>query len=155
VKKTDTIVGSILLLLGIGILAVTFTFKQTLITDNYLGAAFFPRLIAVVLILFSSMLISSGLKQMKKQQENESSPSLFSWKMLQRPVKVIVLLLVYYILLNYTGFCITSTLLFWSILFMIKAKRSYYLIAPVFVGIVFAIFRYLFLVQLPTGFVGF
>ena len=152
-KKTDTITGTIFFILGILILISTYNFKQTLIMDNYLGASFFPRIVSVVLIFLSIVLTLSGWKNKTGEQDG---PSVFTKEKLIRPFIVIGELVIYILLLNISGFCITSVLLFWSILLTSKVnKRSYYIIAPVFIGIVYAIFRYIFLVQLPVGFIGF
>ncbi len=158
-KKTDFWVGLISLLLGIFVFSVTFTFKQTLITDNFLGATFFPRIISVVMMLLSIALLWSTFTAVKNSSEDEpagDNSTAFTIERMKRPFSVIFCLAVYYFLLRLSGFCITSTLLFWAMLFIIKAeKKKFYVIAPVFVVIVYAVFRYLFLVQLPTGIVGF
>lgn len=152
-KKTDIITGIIFFILGISILISTYHFKQTLIMDNYLGASFFPRIVSIILIFLSIILIFSGWKN--KYNEHDE-PSIFTKEKIIRPFIVIGALLISIFMLNITGFCITSVLLFWSILLISKAtKRSYFITAPVFIGIVYFIFRYIFLVQLPVGYIGF
>lgn len=152
-KKSDLIAGLIFLVLGIFILFSSFTFKQTLIMDNYLGAAFFPRIVAVILISLSTILVISSFHNNVHECDNSCSLSKERFFM---PLLVIGALILNVFLLNITGFCITSTLMFWFILLITKIRKiSYFIIAPVFVGIVYFIFRYLFLVQLPVGIIGF
>lgn len=152
-KKTDTIVGFIFLIIGIAIFITSFGFQQTLITDNYLGAAFFPRIIALCLSLVSVMLIVSSRKSKEKAEAEEQ---IFALEKMFRPLLVIAGLFLYMLIIKFAGFCISSTLLFWSILAVSQVKKPlFYLIAPLFIGVVYFVFRYLFLVQLPTGIVGF
>ncbi|WP_028975189.1 tripartite tricarboxylate transporter TctB family protein [Spirochaeta cellobiosiphila] len=157
-KKINIVVGGLFLILGIFVFAMSFTFKQTLISDNYLGAAFFPRLVSVVLSVLSIALIISSAKVYLADSagENQVAKDIFHLSKLKNPLIIMAFLMVYYFLVRVTGFCITSTLLFTAILFVIGVKKvSYYISAPIFVGVVYFIFRFLFLVQLPTGFVGF
>ena len=155
-RKLNIITGLLFFVFGLAIFINTFFFKQTLISDNYLGAAFFPRLIAVCMMLFSAFLIFSGIKVPKDPQKEASEiQALFNTEML-RPALGAVLLLIYLPLIQILGFFFTTLLLFVGILRLVKVKTlSYYIIAPVFVGVIYGIFRYVFLVQLPEGFIGF
>lgn len=152
-RKSNIITGILFFLFGLWVFCATFAFKQTLILDNYLGASFFPRIIAVVMMLLAALLC---LQNGRAGGESSEEAAPFAPDRLLRPGLVTAALVAYVFLLKLAGFCLSSTLLFWAILFIARVrKKSFYGIAPVFVGIVYFIFRYLFLVQLPTGYIGF
>lgn len=139
------------------IYVMTFTFKETLIRDNYTGPAFFPRIIAVCLLLLSLALIVTSLTKPKDaKKENEEIKSIFS-KAMFKPIAASIILIIYVLfLLEFLGFTLSSIVLFLGLLIISQTrKKAYYIIAPIFVIGVTLLFRYGFMVQLPVGIIGF
>ncbi len=139
------------------IYGMTFTFKETLIRDNYSGPAFFPRIIAICLALLSiALIITSLVKPKDIQREKEESKAIFN-KTMFKPIVAGLFLVVYVLFLfEPLGFTVSSIIVFIGLLVISQTKvKAYYIIAPIFVIGVSLLFRYGFMVQLPTGIVGF
>jgi len=155
-RKINIATGFLFFLTGLAIFINTFYFKQTLISDNYLGAAFFPRMVSVCLMGLSLLLaVPAFLQKEEREKEKKDFRSVINADML-RPAAGAVMLLLYLPVVQFLGFSLTTVMLFWGFLKLAGAgKVSYYIIAPVFTAAVYGVFRYLFLVQLPEGLIGF
>ena len=143
----DRISGFIILLLGLGILL-----PGRKISIGNLGApgsAFFPAILAVLMILLSLFLI------IPKRKEGES---VLVWStILRRIIPVLTALLVYVFLLEYLGFIVTGVLLM-TFLFMRVGSQRWFL-APleafISIGLAYLLFRVLMKSNLPVGLLGF
>ncbi len=151
-KRINIVTAIVFFGLGLFIIAYSFTFKSTLIKDNYTGPEFFPRFVAMGMIILSLLLIVTSLRLDKNQQRVR-----FFTKAMKVPLFTMLMLIVYAVfLLKLLGFAASSTLLFWALLAFMKVKKmAFYVAAPLFVIGVTTLFRFVFLVQLPTGVVGF
>jgi putative tricarboxylic transport membrane protein len=150
----NIITGILFLLLSVFIFVSTFFFKQTLIADMFLGATFFPRIVAGFMAVLSGMLITGQFSPAGKA-DTRTAGFFFNRKIL-KPVTVILFLAVYLVLLDYLGFFIPTVALFWSVLLLFKEhKKSYYITGIIFIAVIELIFARVFQVQLPAGIVGF
>ncbi|MCF7933904.1 MAG: tripartite tricarboxylate transporter TctB family protein [Spirochaetia bacterium] len=154
-KRINSITGIVFIALGVFIIAYSFTFKATLVKDHYTGPEFFPRLIALGMILLSLILIATSRTSGQKTDSKETVR--FFSKGMKTPLMTMGMLVVYVsVMLEALGFALSSILLFLALLRLLEVKRTrFYVLAPIFVIVVTALFRYVFLVQLPTGIIGF
>lgn len=153
-KKSDLIGGGIFLVLGILIFLFTFGFPT--LDKGHPGPALFPRILAVLFIVFGGVVFFRGWRGEKKQEgdpevQYEASPSQSYFN----PVFVLVLIVAYMALSNWLGFLITSFLV--MSLMMIKLRVPYFrglvisILLTLFVNVMFAkILR----VPLPPGFLS-
>lgn len=136
------------------IFIATFFFKQTLITDQFIGAAFFPRLVAVVMACLSLALLGQQFAGTARSDKSRLG-DVFTGVM-AKPAAAALLVAVYIVLLNLLGFFVSTCALFAGLLALLgNRKISFFFVAPLFTGIIEFIFVILFKVQLPVGFVGF
>lgn len=156
-RRINIWVGAVVSCISALIYWMTLSFKETLIRDNYTGPAFFPRIVALCLALLALALIITSLLQPKDiQKEKEEIRAIFN-KSMFKPIVASLFLMVYVLfLLEFFGFSVSSIILFLGLLLISNTKKkAYYIIAPIFVIGVSLLFRYGFMVQLPTGIVGF
>lgn len=156
-RRINIWVGMVVFGISVLIYVMTFKFKATLISDNYTGPAFFPRIVAISLALLSITLIVTSLIRQKDLEKKEAEINRIFNKTMFRPLAASAFLMIYVLfLLEFLGFTISSIILFIVLLLITQTrKKIFYFIAPLFVIGVSLLFRYGFLVQLPTGFVGF
>ncbi len=153
-KKSDLIGGGIFLALGLFIFLFTFGFPT--LDKGHPGPALFPRILAVLFIVFGGIVFLRGWRGEKggetsdaQEEDGLASPNYFN------PVFVLILIVAYMALSNWLGFLITSFLV--MSLMMIRLRVPYLrgLIISVcltlFVNLMFAkILR----VPLPPGFLS-
>ena len=76
-KYKDIIAGSVLLILSLFYLSLTFGIKKIAFIDPVTGSALFPQIVASILILCSVIIIAKGVIVLKKTNvQNQNSKSL-------------------------------------------------------------------------------
>lgn len=146
-KRNDTIAGAVFIALGTTAFFNTTTFDQTLITDNYLGATFFPRIVALAMIAISASVFVGGLKA---DGDVEGKPSI---RGLIRTVVGIAVIALYAIAIEPIGFIISTILLNLTILVLFGVRRLLTLtVLPIAVSLaIYWVFYKLLMVPLPEG----
>ncbi len=116
-------------------------FDMTYIGDSGLGPDFFPKVIAIILIILSILLF---LSKDKTKQENHN---------IKYTLMVIMIFALYIFMIGKLGYLISTILFSFTIVSILKKnsiilKIIYSLIFPI--GL-YLLFTYIFKVSLPTG----
>lgn len=153
-KKINIITGFIFIALSIFIFVQSLNFQQTMIIDNFIGAAFFPRMIAVILLILSAILIISSI--LEKDGHDESS-SIFKWETFKLPLVGVAVLFIYIMLLDKLGFIIDTIILNIVLLtiFKYENKMLTLLLSCAITLVIFQVFQKMLMVPLPSGLLGF
>lgn len=147
-KKPDIISGLLGILFGVYILVAASKFPEDVVMR--IGPAFFPSVLAVLLILFSSLLLCFALMGKSKgpvEKFNFKDPGT------QRAGIALLTTIVYSVLLNVGGFIVTTILYLFGLMFLLK-KRDYLNMALISIGVtlgVFIIFEKFLHISLPLG----
>jgi len=155
-KRTNRVVAVVFALLSIGVLYVTTTFRATLIIDAYLGAGFFPRAIAVLMLVFAVVLwFMEPRVRPETLTANDSESDGEKYSLLtdmRAPLITTILLIVYASALPYLGFPFATSLSFIALLALLQSRVWWhYLFAIAFSVVLFYVFYDLFRVRLPRG----
>ncbi|MCF4151572.1 tripartite tricarboxylate transporter TctB family protein [Dethiosulfovibrio sp. F2B] len=147
-KRADAVTALIFMALGGAALYQTTLFDQTLITDNYLGATFFPRMVAIAMI---AMAISLLWGSRKAKAEGDGEP-MFGPGIL-RPLAGAVIVGAYSWALGPLGFIISTVILNLAILLTFGVKKiPLLLMLPIGATlIIYWVFYKLLTVPLPEG----
>lgn len=116
-------------------------FDMSYIGDSGLGPDFFPKVIAVILIILSVLLF---LSKDKTKQENHN---------IKYTMMVIIIFAIYIFMIGKLGYLVSTILFSFTIISILKKnsiilKIIYSLIFPI--GL-YLLFTYIFKVSLPTG----
>ncbi len=146
-KRNDTIAGAIFMALGATAFFHTTKFDQTLITDNYLGATFFPRIVALVMVAISALVVIGGLRG------NEETAGKASRKGLIRTFAGIATIAAYAVAIEPLGFIISTILfnLIILVLFGVRRPLTLMILPPSVSLIIYWVFYKLLMVPLPEG----
>lgn len=146
-KRVNIAVGIIFILFSLFIFIQSFLFTQI---STGLGPEFFPRIISVIIFALSILLIITSLKNASL---SSSFKDIFNEK-IHLPLLSMALIILYGFCLFYVGY-LFSTMAF-CFLFLhlfnirnMKLKLSISILFPLFL---FFIFKKLFLINLPSGF---
>ncbi len=152
-KKSDLIGGGIFLTLGIFIFILTFGFPT--LDKGEPGPSLFPRILAILFIIFGGIVLLRGVKPSKEEMEEAPNGEVAPPWNYFNPIFVLILIVLYMLLSNWLGFLITSSLVLF--LMMIKLRVPYLrgllisVLLTLFVNLMFAkILR----VPLPPGFLA-
>lgn len=147
-KKPDIISGLIGILFGVYILVTAAGFPQDVVMR--IGPAFFPMVLASLLICFSCLLLCFALLGKSKgtvEKFNFKDPGT------QRAVIALLVTIIYSLLLNVLGFIVTTILYLFGLMFLLE-KRDYLSMSLISVGVtlgVFIIFEKFLHISLPIG----
>lgn len=157
--KTNMISGLLIALFSIGFYAETYRFKLVNVI-NSVDAAFFPRIMGIIVFICSSMLFYKGYKAYRKIPPKKRIVDEADKKMINegliRSLKVFLIMLLASIMLKKLGFILTMPWMMF-ILFCIvekKDKRRYKLYLALSVAspiVLFIVFYYGFSSLLPIG----
>lgn len=138
----------IFIILGIIVFLESNNFPKT--------AAFFPRLLAVTIILLSLFLILKTLKKVPFEKSISSSKKeQITTK--EENIKIVFILLigliVYTFIIKYFGYLISTVFLIYYTIFFLKYEKKKNIVGiSVIIGVMlFLIFKYLFKTPLPQG----
>ena len=144
----DRVYGFVILGIGIGILWEGRSLSIGSLRNP--GSGMFPALIAVAMVILSSMLILFP-------QKKDGDRPLVSAKSLLRLSAVFLAMMLYALFLESLGFLIVSLLLT-TLLFIAFGSQSYWKAifrAIVFTALAYTVFEVLFKSNLPRGLLGF
>ncbi|GLO62588.1 hypothetical protein MACH09_30960 [Vibrio sp. MACH09] len=140
----NIIFPSIVILFSALAFAVTTQFDEPMYQDASVDAKFFPMVISIALIVISFiLLVQSKLeKSSAEQQAIMSKMALFG----------VAFLIGYALLISVVGYLLASlsAFIFYLLFFRIK-KPLYYLVAVVFVLLVYYLFGEVFYISLPQA----
>lgn len=148
-KKNDTVFGSIFIALGIFIFTQTFFYPS--LEKGHPGPGLFPNLLAVLFIIFGSVLIFKA-KRPSVAQEEIASPVR---KKVTNALFVLGIIIVYVVVVDKVGFLVTSAVL----LFVLMKKLGAPVLRSATASICITLFiNVMFLkilrVPLPPGILG-
>jgi hypothetical protein len=151
VKKANFGIAIAFLFLSAFVLYSAANFQQTLIQDDYVGAAFFPELLAWMtagLAIFLAWLTFRG----KFGDDSRTLSELFPREM-SLAIVGLVLVVFYVLLLEPLGFILATIGLNGALLFLFGVRRPLTLtIFPVVISFaVYGVFYKLLMVPLPEG----
>lgn len=148
-KKENIIFGLIGTLLSIYVFWKTSRFPVDKVMG--IGPAFFPRILAIGLIIFSIILIILNL--FKKKEAVKASFSIKNPE-IQRVAISLVATIVYVLCMSFFGFIISTTLYLMFLMYLMKLRKwMRIIIVSVAVSVViYTIFKSLLNISLPSGF---
>ncbi len=143
-RKGNIVVSIIMLILGGFVLYTTSSFPQ--VNGNVVGPEFFPRIIAIGLLILGGILLIQNT--IIKSEDKELK---FFKKDNMKSYLVMLITLVYLIAMSFVGFVISSIiyLIILMIMYGIENKIKAVINSVVIVGIVYVVFNNLLSVPLP------
>lgn len=130
----------------------TFTFKK--FKNVPVGPEFFPRALAFLLFVCCLVLLLTNLKT--TQRNKDAAPTLSPLnKDMRKAIISLILIVVYALLWNVTGFLITTPFALFAMIFIL-GKRNYKMMVIVSLGataLIFSAFKFLLGIELPLGFI--
>lgn len=159
-KNNDVFIAGIIIVYAIVLFASTFSMKTIAIAT--IGPAFVPRIIAVALLVLSSILIIDTLRKNKlaPQATPEGSAKTEAHGGGRAVLLSLCLIFLYILTLKWLGFLMSS---FFYLFFQInlsygkadKRKRLFFLVLSfVIATAIYVVFAYGFALQLPKGILG-
>lgn len=159
-SRNNLISGITFLLFGVFVFATSYMIQVT--TSDILGSRFFPRATAVLIMILALVQISGAVKGMNraKKEENPAAEEEKKHGPNKPLVLTVVSLFVYYILILYIGFTITSILYLLAQSAILMSKEDFKdkkkvlimvavaVIVPIFIN---TIFWNVFSIGLPAG----
>lgn len=160
--KKDLYSGIFFFFFSIFLYAESYAIKLS--KADALGPQFFPRMVAIVMAVLSVIQIFKCIKKVSQKETVQSEPAVekrFSWNL---PLTLtIVLLAGYFLLLEYVGFIILTTIYLFCQIFLLLPKGSIknkrYLIIAATISIlapisIYLLFYKVFMIFLPAGILG-
>ncbi|MCR5290459.1 MAG: tripartite tricarboxylate transporter TctB family protein [Treponema sp.] len=135
-----------------GAFAYTYTFKK--FKNVPVGPEFFPRMLALGMFICCVVLLLSNLRQTEKNKGAAPTLSLKN-KGVQKALLSIVLILVYALMWEFTGFLVITPFALFAMIFIL-GKRNYKMMIFVSIAatiVIFLIFKMLLGIEMPLGFV--
>jgi putative tricarboxylic transport membrane protein len=148
VRKADIITGIFLMVLAAGVMIEAGTYAHRGVQIEYFGPAFFPRILAIALILCAGLLVINALRKQALRRVEFIDRRGFG-----RLALAIAVGIVYWLAVDYTGFLIGSPI-FLFVLMTVLGARSWLqrivtsLAAPL---ALWAIFEYFLVISLPES----
>ena len=149
-KKVNILISVVFIFFSIFILMESSNFQQTMISDNFVGAAFFPRVMAFIMIFLAIVLLVTSI--LDKNKRNKNIKEIFNKDMLM-PITGIGIIFVYILLMDILGFIISTICLNFALLICFKVKNRLTLFTvPIFTSIIiYFVFKEMLIVPLPKG----
>ena len=146
-KKGNFVVASLSLILGIAIIGISLTFPEG--TNGVPGPGLFPILISAVLMVSAVILIIRTIKM--PEEENVPLDMLSSDK--KRVYLTMLVLVIYFIVLPYIGFCVSSFAMLCILIkwFSKKSILKCIIISAAMTAVVYFLFRIVLSVPLDFG----
>jgi putative tricarboxylic transport membrane protein len=149
VRKGNIVISCVFILLGIIVLVNVSTYPSVG-REQITGPAFFPRLLALILIGLSVMLFISNYRS-----KDQSSTGLFDIYAINAYITMVGLL-GYMVMINIVGFIIATPILLFGLMkfYGMKKYPKLVLSSVIITGIIYGVFKLLLAVPLPTGIIG-
>ena len=149
-KRADIIAGLLGLALAVYVFVVTGSFPEDKVV--LMGPAFFPRMLASGVAVFSLVLLGSAF--IKRYSEKEKNLGLsFRNKGLQRAAMSLAATLLYCLGLEYLGFFVCSVIYLIFLMFLLQDRKylQMALTSIIVTVVVFIVFRSFLNITLPLG----
>lgn len=147
-RKADIVAGIFLMVLAAGVMIEAGTYAHRGVQIEYFGPAFFPRILAVALILCAGLLVVNALRKKALRRVEFIDRRGFG-----RLALALVVGIGYWLAIDYTGFLIGSPI-FLFILMTVLGARSWpqriitSIVAPTSL---WALFEYFLVISLPES----
>jgi hypothetical protein len=157
--KSNFIISVLLFALGLFVYVSSYDIAVLAVVDRsgIINSRFFPRLCAILLIIFSAIMALEDYLEGRKRGK-ESKGNVPSNNGIIYPLGGVSLLCIFYLIMYYPLGHIISTVIFMTIFLYFMSCRSYYilLILPVLLSVsIYLLFRTFLGVPLPEGILGF
>lgn len=149
INRSDWILSILVIALGAAIYAYTYTFEQTLVVDSRVTAEFFPRIVAVGMIVLAVM----SLVRCWRYGSDAEPEGLWALASFKRPFAVALMIAAYTVALVFLGFII-DTFLLGALLMYVTGNRKFMSVVlfPALLSLAVDVVFYKFLVvPLPEG----
>jgi len=153
-KKVNILTSIVFILLSGFVLVQSSKFQQTMISDDFAGAAFFPKVIAFMMIFFAAILLLASI--LDKNKHDKSIKEIFNKHMLL-PALGIGIIFVYIVLMDLLGYIMSTVILNLLFLMCFKVKSKLTLVTvPILTSIIiYLVFKEMLIVPLPQGIFSF
>lgn len=149
-KKENIILGIMFISLALFAIYETTNFQKNPygLSIDSLGAAFFPKLVSVLIILLSALLIVGELKKKNKKESSSFLDSKITF-----PLLIGALVFIYSFLIRFLGYIISTIILniVLLIIFKVEKKTSIIVFPVILTLLVYVIFKIAFRVPLAEG----
>ncbi len=148
-KNRDLRLGIVLMVIFLVLFGITFTFRSSHAVSTHTTAAFFPRVVLVVLMILDALLImSSWRKGTDSENDEKMDPGKKKRVMASMGLGILFALGAPYIgTLVCIGLFIIAVMVTWGV----KNKMSIILNAVLTPVFIYLVFTKILLVQLPSG----
>ncbi|MCC8189527.1 MAG: tripartite tricarboxylate transporter TctB family protein [Planctomycetes bacterium] len=150
-NKINRIIAAVFFLVGLGLYLVTPSQVSQISTASAkMGADFFPRFVAMLMMFGSVGLFVQTQLALRQGHEIEAAPE-HAWPREIKVGIVLAMLIVYVLAMPGLGFIVSSTLFGCLLLFLLGSSRWWYY--PVYlagVGVMYYVFKCLLYVHLPV-----
>ena len=153
-KYGDIVVGIFFMVLGVALIIAAKMLPKSQVME--IGPDFMPTVIGVLVFVLAALLTVQGVRGLKTKVIDPASIPKCDYK---RVVLSIVLVLIYVFALGPVGFIVT-TLVFLPLQMLVLSPDNerdvkhiirLLIIDVIFTAAVYALFRYAFMIMLPTG----
>lgn len=148
-KPLRIIFGAAIILLSLCVVGISSTFPEAVVAGRKIpGPAFFPMLLAVILVPCGIHQIVGGLRT---EREERWVPGLGALN----GTIIVLSLILYVVVMDWIGYAL-STFLF-SLFLLLRLKVPFFkaaTVAVITVGFILVVFGRIFLIQLPAGELG-
>ncbi len=160
-KEHKDIISSIFfIILAIAIYVTSFSIKVT--SAESLGPQFFPKVVAIAMVILSTMLLINSLRALKKASDGDSKKGVVEFNINWPLIFTSILLLFYMMFVSKLGFVVISIIyLFFQIMIITPKenwnKKNVFLIAIISIVapiILYELFYNAFNIFLPMGIMG-
>lgn len=153
-KNANIITAILFIIFGSWIIYASSNFQQTFLADNFIGADFFPRIMAIIMIILAVLLLITTFYD--KTLKNTKLSDIFNRSM-KLPIVGILILTIYLLIMDYLGFIISTIVLNLVLLLIFKVKKLHYLIlVPLLTTlIIYYVFSNFLMVPIPEGIFSF
>lgn len=154
-KSKDIYPGIVFIILSIFLYFQTLSFPNKTSADD-VGAAFWPRVLLLIIIILSILLIILAIKNRKIQSEDNKDNVIFEKvKFYLKPIAGIAFCFLFFLLFKVIGFFIMTFVLYITLALLItKSYKKVWLTlieAAVIVTICYVVFDSILKVNLPQG----
>ncbi|MGE4283488.1 MAG: tripartite tricarboxylate transporter TctB family protein [Clostridia bacterium] len=146
--KANRVIGIIFLVFGILLYIVT-PFQTAAISTSKMGPDFFPKVVAIIMVICSVGLIIQATIAMKSKYNAEEEAEV-DWQKEKKVALVFAMLIVYVLCIELAGFFISSILFGVALLYVLKSIKWYYYATYItLVAIINYVFSELLYINLP------
>lgn len=151
-KMADSVAATVGLAIAAYVLFTVSSFPEDQVVQ--VGPAFFPRILAVGLGIFSLVLLVHSFRNKAATRDDVKEPSYsYKDKGLQRALVSLVLTIIFCLSLDVFGFLLSSTVFLLCLMYLLKDRQyvQMTIVAASVTGAVYMVFKTLLDITLPLG----